>query len=50
MPLIGAIDTIAADALEAIIGAIYLDSGLAAAEEFLQREILQKSSDSRSLA
>ena len=41
----GAIDTIAADALEAIIGAIYLDSGLGAAEEFLQREILQKSSD-----
>jgi ribonuclease-3 len=41
----GAIDTIAADALEAIIGAIYLDSGLKAAEEFLQREILQKSSD-----
>lgn len=41
----GAIDTIAADALEAVIGAIYLDSGLGAAEEFLKREILRKSSD-----
>ncbi len=41
----GAIDTIAADALEAVIGAIYLDSGLKAAEEFLYREILQKYSD-----
>lgn len=41
----GAVDTIAADALEAIIGAIYLDSGLKAAEEFLYREILQKYSD-----
>ena len=41
----GAINTIAADAMEAIIGAIYLDSGLKAAEEFLYREILQKYSD-----
>lgn len=42
----GAVDTIAADVLEAITGAIYLDSGLGAAEEFLKREILQQSSDS----
>ncbi|MCD4669211.1 MAG: ribonuclease III [Actinomycetia bacterium] len=45
----GAVDTIAADALEAIIGAIYLDSGLGAAEDFLRREILQQSSDIDSL-
>lgn len=45
----GAIDTIAADALEAIIGAIYLDSGLGAAEKFLQREIMYRSSDIDSL-
>lgn len=40
-----AIESIAADVLESLIGAIYIDSGLQSAKEFVTREILKLSVD-----
>lgn len=46
----GALDSIAADVIESLAGAMFLDSGLNPAEGFLVREILLKTSDTSSLA
>jgi ribonuclease-3 len=40
-----AIESIAADVIESLIGAIYIDSGLESAKEFVTREILERSID-----
>jgi ribonuclease-3 len=40
-----AIESVAADVVESLIGAIYIDSGLKSAREFVKREILERSID-----
>ncbi|MCK4806897.1 MAG: ribonuclease III [Candidatus Aegiribacteria sp.] len=40
-----AVESIAADIVESLIGAIYIDSGLQSAKEFITREILELSID-----
>jgi len=40
-----ALESIAADVVESLIGAMYIDSGLQSAREFITREILKRSDD-----
>ena len=46
----GALESMAADVVESLIGAIYIDSGLQSAREFITREILKQSDDSGPLS
>ncbi|NOQ21805.1 MAG: ribonuclease III [Candidatus Aegiribacteria sp.] len=46
----GALESMAADVVESLIGAIYIDSGLQPAREFITREILKQSDDSGPLS
>jgi len=41
-----AVESVAADIVESLIGAIYIDSGLQSAREFVTREILRQSDES----
>jgi ribonuclease III len=45
-----AVDSISADIVESVIGAIYIDSGLSPAREFIVREILEFSDDTGPLS
>lgn len=45
----GALESMTADIVESLIGAIYIDSGLQSARVFITREILKQSDDSGSL-
>ncbi|MCD4702242.1 MAG: ribonuclease III [Candidatus Aegiribacteria sp.] len=42
----GAVESMSADVVESLIGAMYIDSGLQSAREFVTREILKQSDDS----
>lgn len=46
----GALESMTADIVESLIGAIYIDSGLQSASEFITREILLQSDDSGPLS
>ena len=46
----GALESMAADIIESLIGAIYIDSGLQSAREFITREILKQSDDTGPLS
>ncbi len=46
----GALESLTADVVESLIGAIYIDSGLQSAREFITREILKQSDDSGPLS
>ncbi|RKZ10968.1 ribonuclease III [Candidatus Fermentibacteria bacterium] len=46
----GALESMTADIVESLIGAIYIDSGLQSAREFIIREILKQSDDSGPLS
>jgi len=46
----GALESMTADVVESLIGAIFIDSGLQSAREFITREILKQSDDSGPLS